>query len=159
MYLYVLYFAPENEIIFLSFRRFTYTQVHAGLDGRKSYFAMCACTAADAKFRELRFTKPSGQGQNACSAWALSDDLKFQADERRCTYTSRVAVRCACTQFEVDWSDVRPRVDYVDEISLVQRGRVRPEPHIHKSIRIFIPLWPTMTTTTATTSAATVVKR
>lgn len=94
-----------------------------------------------------------------CSAWALSDDLKFQADERRCTYTSRVAVWCACTQFEVDWSDVRPRVDYVDEISLVQRGRVRPEPHIHKSIRIFIPLWPTMTTTTATTSAATVVKR
>lgn len=115
------------------------THKYTGLDGRKSYFAMCACTAADAKFRELRFTKPSAQGQNACSAWALSDDSKFQADERRCTYTSRVAVCCACTQFEVDWRlEWRSSQSRLYEISLVQRGRARPKPHIHKSIRIFL---------------------
>lgn len=72
-----VYFAPENEIIFLSFRA-SLTQVRR-MEG-KTYSAMCACTMQMQNFRcEINeiFFWPFPRTEPPVSAWALSDDSKF----------------------------------------------------------------------------------
>lgn len=76
--------------------------------GRKTYLP-CARILQMRKFEVRDFQNhflPS-----SCFAEASDDVSIFR--QTRCTYTFRVVICCAYTQFEVNWIDVRPRVDYV----------------------------------------------